>query len=103
MIEVECDSITVDDFLTKESITTDKKIVCKFDVEGAEDRVVLGMVRTMDNYNIIFMAELLNQEYFSRVLKLIPSGYKVYAIKKNELVLCNKFTEGAGNYLFTKE
>jgi len=103
MIEVQCDSITVDEFLVKENITTDKKIVCKIDVEGAEDRVVLGMVETMNNYNIIFMAELLNQEYFSKVLKLVPSDYKVYAIKKNELVLCSEFIVGANNYLFTKE
>lgn len=102
MVEEICQSQTLDAFIEVQKIGVDKKIVCKIDVEGAEDLVLQGMRSILKTHKVVFMAELLDGEYFNKVKRLIPAEYKIFAILPKKIVLTDSHLPGAHNYLFIK-
>ena len=105
LLELKKEMVTVDDFLTRNNVNFNQRILCKIDVEGAEEMVLLGMAEALVKRKIVFTIELLNKEYFTKVLKIIPSDYKIYAIDEvnRRVYLTDIFVKGATNYLCSKD
>jgi FkbM family methyltransferase len=104
MTEVVCESTTVDNFLTENIINLDSKILCKIDVEGAEDRVISGMQETLQKYDITFMIEILDNSGFENLVKSIPASFTLEAIDElqKSVYPCRSFVPGVTNYLCQK-
>lgn len=102
--EINCPSVTVDDFLVREKISESAKIVCKIDVEGAEHRVIKGMKNVLDNGNVSVLAELLTEEDFTQVRNMVPAKYSTFGVNvvNKKLVFCQSYTKQVKNYLFIK-
>jgi FkbM family methyltransferase len=100
--EVDVDSITLDEFVENKKISKDQVIVCKIDVEGAESVVLSGMKNLLQSHKISFIAELLNQNDYTKVQKIVPGEYNVFAIKNKKIILCNHHLDGVNNYFFIK-
>ncbi len=103
--ELVCEMVTIDEVVASHNLNVNTKILCKIDVEGAEDRVFVGMQETMKKYNISFTAELLDEETFSNFIKLLSDTYYVYAIDEREkrVYQSQHFVNTASNYFFTKQ
>lgn len=100
MQKIECDSVTIDTFLS--TLPYDKKIViAKVDVEGAETKVIQGMKKTLSIGKIAVLAELLNENAFDEVVKLLPEQYCVYGIVdyKPYTQITKEYVVGIKNYL----
>lgn len=105
MQELVCAMTTVDSFLTETSIPREAVILAKIDVEGAENRVLKGMRATLEERNVHFTAELLDEAFFAECVAHIPATYYCYAINERAKTITKTkhFIEGVGNYYFTKE
>ena len=105
LLECQVPSVTVSSFLQTENIPKKSQILCKIDVEGAEDRVVAGLLPALDLYNIVFTLELLTEVQFTSVCKQIPARYNIYAIneKNHRLESTTGFNIYASNYLFSPQ
>ena len=104
---VEClvPAVTISSFLQEQNILKKSRILCKIDVEGAEDRVVAGLLPALDLYDVVFTLELLTEAQFTIVCKQIPARYNVYAIneKNHMLESTTGFNIYASNYLFSAQ
>jgi FkbM family methyltransferase len=97
-IPVELD--TVDNFLKSRNISVNSKILCKIDVEGAEDLVVQGMINSLEKYDFRCTLEIFDQDMFSTLRSLFPEKYKFYSIdeRSGEVLTVYSFTDGVTNY-----
>ncbi len=104
MEEINCPSITVDDLLMREQIKKTDKIVCKIDVEGAEHRVVKGMQNILNEGNVVILAELLTEDDFVRVRKMVPTEYSAFGVDltSKRLKFCDSHIKAANNFLFIR-
>jgi len=105
MQELVCQMTTVDDFLNDLQLKNNERILCKIDVEGAEEMVLTGMIDSIQKRNITFTMELLNDNYFAKVSSVLPNKFSIYAIDEiaHKIYKSDHFVEGATNYLCTAE
>jgi FkbM family methyltransferase len=105
MQELICPMTTVDAFLGEIDPSSKEVILAKIDVEGAEHRVLMGMKATLEERNVHFTAELLDEAFFALCVALIPTSYYCYAINERAKTITKttQFVPGVGNYYFTKE
>ncbi|MCB9810532.1 MAG: FkbM family methyltransferase [Candidatus Nomurabacteria bacterium] len=105
MTELPCPMTTVDAFLDELNITDDLSVLCKIDVEGAEERVLQGMVNAMRSRRLTFMIEILNKDYFSRLYNMLPQEYEIIAIDEGQkkIYKVQEFANGVTNYLCSKQ
>lgn len=102
--EFSCAMTSVDVTLEESGWKPGQSVLCKIDVEQAEDLVLRGMEKILHDDNLQFIIELLNVEQFFSAQELIPKTYNIYAIDeaKKSVYSVTEFTLGATNYLFTK-
>lgn len=102
--EFPCDMTSVDITLEEYGWKRGQSVLCKIDVEQAEELVLRGMEKILQDDNLQFIVELLNVEKFLSARQYIPQTFFVYAIDeiKKSVYPVDEFTVGATNYLFTK-
>lgn len=99
-----CVGMKLDTFLTKEAISRQSRILCKVDVEGAENLVLTGAKDTIMNGNIIFLIEALDEPAFEKIKSFFPAEYMIYGVdsKRKELFRTDISSDRSNNYLFLK-
>jgi FkbM family methyltransferase len=86
--------ITIDDYLKTQSLT-DLNFV-KIDVEGAEDRVIAGMLQSLQNFKPTVLVEIHSnsgEESFS-LNRLQQLDYKLFLVSESSLTPCDTKARG---------
>ncbi len=102
--EEKCDGLRLDTFVQQQGIGSDKKILCKIDVEGAEELVLTGAKETIMRSQVVFLIEALDTKAFDTIKTFFGSSYTVYGVhnRSNELFVTEVSSDWANNYLFVQ-
>jgi FkbM family methyltransferase len=102
LVEVLCPMTTIDEYLSDLKIGADEVVLAKIDVEGAEERVLQGMINTLKYKTFVFTAELLTESIFNNFVKSLPATYQCHAIdeQKKSVYPIGQYEELVTNYLF---
>lgn len=105
LVQIQCKSITLDTFLTQESVRVGERVICKIDVEGAEPLILAGAKEAIAKYNIAFLIEALDTQAFDSIKKFFPSEYEIYGVnsRHKKLFKTKVSSSRANNYLFVKQ
>lgn len=104
MEKIECQAVTIDDFLAQNNVSTNNTVICKIDVEGAEPMVLTGAADSIKNQNIAFLIEALDKDAFDEIKPFFPADYHIFGVdvKTKKLFTTTESSDRGNNYLFIK-
>ncbi len=105
LVEERCPGMKLDTFLTEQGVGNDAKILCKIDVEGAEELVLTGAAKSLHRPQMVFLIEALDEPAFNTIKKFFPDSSTTYGVdmKTHELFPTKVSSDRSNNYLFVQK
>lgn len=102
--ELVCESITIDAFMSQKNIDRTLPLLLKIDVEGAETKVLKGMIDTLAHYQVVALVELLDKLAYEDFSKYLPKAYNLYEVRNTGIAAkpTQVYVNGVRNYVLKK-